>query len=194
MKKEVRRAAVRTIKIENSLAAEQVAGFLRALADELEGTREGGLQQYGLELHDFNKIKLGLRRGETGELFLKIKVKDSAVRQGHAGLARPKKVGEDDPARLEYRVLKKRLKANFATLGRAIHAKELPEPHVVQAFLRDAREMTTAWPEFGAPFYEEFNRLCTALEEAGNEKDPVRLAECFHNLTACMKSCHAKYK
>ncbi len=195
MKKEESRTVVRTIKIENSLAAEQVAGFLRTLADELEGKNEGGLQQYGLELHDFNKIKLGLRRGEAGELFLKIKVRDSQVRQRHAaGMEKTKKGGdEEDPGRMEYRILKKRLKANFAALGKAINAQELPERHIVQAFLQDSRRMT-AWPGFGDPFYQEYNRLCTAFEEASNEKDPTRLAECFHNLTLCVKSCHARYK
>jgi len=193
MKKEAKRAAVHTIKIENSLAAEQVAGFLRTLADELEGAREGGLQQFGIDLHDFNKIKLGLRRGETGELFFKIKVRENAAKERQAVKERPKKGGDEDPDQQQYKVLKKRLKANFAALGRAILAKELPEPHIMQAFLQDSREMTGR-PGFGDPFYEEYSRLCSAFEEADKAKDPVRLAECFHNLTACMKSCHARYK
>lgn len=192
MKREEKKS-VHTVKLENSLPAEQVAGFLRTLADELEGAGEGGLQQYGIDLHDFNKIKLGLRRGDAGELFLKIKVREGLVRQGRKAPQKARKSEAEDPARMEYRVLKRRLKANFAALGRAINAKELPEPHLLQAFLRDSREMTVR-PGFGDPFYEEYNRLCSAFAEAAKAKDPVRLAECFHNLTACVKSCHARYK
>ncbi len=193
MKKEESKTEVRTIKIENSLAAGQVAGFLRALADELEGKNEGGLQEYGLELHEFNRIKLGLRRGETGELFLKIKVKDSTARHEAAFRQKGKKTDEEDPGRMAYRILKKRLKANFAALGRAINNQEPPARHIVQAFLQDSREMT-ARPGFGDPYYDEYNRLCKALEQACSEKDPARLADCFHNLTACVKSCHERYK
>lgn len=193
MKKEERSSAVRTIKIENHLEAEQIAGFLRTLADELEGKKEGGLQQFGIDLHDFNKIKLGLSRGEAGELFLKIKVRDRTARRGHAGAEKLKKGGEEDPGRMAYRILKKRLKAKFAALGKAINDKELPGRDMVQAFIQDSRQMT-AWPGFGDPFYEEYNRLCDAFDQASNDKDPARLAECFRELTACVKSCHDRYK
>ena len=37
----------------SGLEAQQVAGFLRALADELEGKEAGGLQRYGIDLHAF---------------------------------------------------------------------------------------------------------------------------------------------
>lgn len=193
MKKEEHKTVVRTIKIENSLDAERVAGFLRALADELEGKSEGGLQPYGIELHDFNRIKLGLRRGEAGELFLKIKVKDSTSPQHIASEKKGKKGGEEDPGRMEYRILKKRLKANFAALGKAINEQARPDGAILQAFLRDSREMT-AWPGFGDPFYDEYNRLCKALEQACKEGDASRMSECFHNLTVCVKSCHQRYK
>lgn len=183
----------RTMKIENHLPAGQVAGFLRALADELEGKNEGGLQGYGIDLQDFNKIKLGLRRGETGELFLKIKVKESAGRPTAAAPEKRQKRDDEDPGRLQYKILKKRMKANFATLGKALNAGALPDHSVVQSFLRDAKEMT-AWPGYGDPFYDEFNRLCLAFAQADSGKDPARLTECYHDLAACMKSCHERYK
>jgi len=193
MKKESGRNVSGSVKIENHLEAEQVAGFLRALADELEGKKAGVLQQYGIDLRDFNRLKLGLRRGETGELFLKIKVKDSGVRQQYAAPGKTKRGGEEDPVRSEYKILKKRLKTSFAALGRAIAGNEQLDRYTVQSFLRDSKKMTD-WPGYGDPFYEEYNRLCLAFEDADKAKDPARLAECHRNLTDCMKRCHARYK
>lgn len=193
MKKESGRTVAGTVKIENHLEAEQVAGFLRSLADELEGKKEGGLQQYGIDLQDFNKIKLGLRRGETGELFLKIKVKDSRVGPQNAAPGKTKRGGEEDPVRSDYKILKKRLKGSFSALGRAIAGNEPLDRSTVQSFLRDSKKMTD-WPGFGDLFYEEYIRLCRAFEDADKAQDPARLAECHRKLTDCMKRCHERYK
>jgi len=44
------------IAIEKTLNANQIAAFLRLLADELEGETSGEPNEFGSQLHDFNKL------------------------------------------------------------------------------------------------------------------------------------------
>jgi len=181
------------VHIENNLEAEEVAGFLRALAAALEGGCPDCLQSYGLDLHDFNRIKLGLRKGETGELFLKITVKDGSLPAIGKARVRKEKRREDDPGRQEYRTLKKRMKASFAAIGRALQDGEKPEAGLMASFLADSRLMLTI-PGYGDEEYGRYEGCCRNFETAAVEADPVRLQEASKELSACMKECHARFK
>jgi len=182
----------KTVEIENHLDVWQVAGFLRALADELEGRCDSCLQQYGIDLHDFNRIKLGLEKGETGELFLKIKVKERGFRRP-AAKKKPGRRSADDPGGQEYRILKKRLKAGFAALGKALKSEELPESLLFRSFFEDSRQMT-AWPGFGDEYYRAYEELYRKFELAWKAKDRQQLQRTYAELAGCMKTCHERYK
>ena len=181
-----------TVRIENNLEVEEVAGFLRALADVLEGGCADCLRPYGLQLHDFNKIKLGLRKGDTGELFLKIKVKDRPVSTGSVKV-RAGSHKEEDPGRQEYKILKKRMKASFLAIGRSLKDGEKPQSGLIASFLADSRQMLTV-PGYGDPLYEKYEACCSSLERAAAEGDVPRMNEAFSDLSSCMKSCHEQYK
>jgi XXXCH domain-containing protein len=182
----------KTVQIENHLDVEQVAGFLRALADELEDRCDSCLQEYGIDLHDFNRIKLGLEKGETGELFLKIKVKEREFRRQPSKKKQGRRSG-DDLGGQEYKILKKRLKAGFTALGKALKSEELPESPLFRSFLEDSRQMT-AWPGFGDAYYRDYEELCGRFELAWKAKDRQQLQRMYAELTSCMKSCHERYK
>ena len=181
-----------TIHIENNLEVEKVAGFLRALADVLEGGCEDCLRPYGLELHDFNKIKLGLRKGEGGELFLKITVKERSLQAGSAK-AQAGRRRQDDAGRQDYKVLKKRMKATFLVIGRALKAGERPDSGSTASFLADSRRML-AEPGYGDTEYERYAALCRQFEGASAGGDVEQMQEAYNALSACMKSCHEQYK
>jgi len=182
----------KTVHIENNLEAQQVAGFLRALADALEGGCPDCLKPYGLDLQDFNRIKLGLRKGETGELFLKITVKDGPLSVGKAGVRKERR-SEDDPGRQEYRTLKKRMKANFVAIGRALQEGEKPESGQMASFLADSRRMLSI-PGYGDAEYGRFEACCRKFEKAVAAGEATGLQEAFKALAACMKGCHARFK
>ncbi len=167
------------IHIERNLDTEQVAGFLRALADEIEGRCPSSLEQYGIDLQDFQKIKVGLRKGETGELILKIKVRGS----------RPEKKRHGS---LSYKHLKKRMKATFSLLGGEITAGAVGGD-LLAAFLEDARQMIS-FPGYGDEFYEEFSDHCDALADAHKNGDMAGMRAAFTGLARCKKDCHDRFK
>lgn len=181
--------------IERDLDPEQVAGFLRALADELDGSCQSCLGNYGIDLQDFSKIKVGLRKGETGELSLKIKVKElvdkTIVKQNEKKICTPK--NNDEMTLHHYKHLKKRMKGTFALLSKAIANDGEIQQELVRSFVEDSREMTT-YHGFGDEFYPEFNELCEGFEKAFKKQDSQRLGDVFQALCSRKRACHAKYK
>lgn len=178
------------IKIEKTLESKQIAAFLRLLASEIEGTHDEELKNYGVDLHNFNKIKVGLVQHEGGQLHLTLKIKDRGNSTKTKGSL---KEPFEDVAALKYRPLKKKLSATFKRVKKHIAADELPPPATIAAFLHEAREMVS-FPGFGDDYYHEFSKACTALETAFQENDFATFKELTQKISSLKNTCHSRYK
>jgi XXXCH domain-containing protein len=178
------------VKIEKTLASDQIAAFLRLMADEIEGKGGESLREIGLDLHSFNKIKLGLIKSEGGQLTLTLKVKSD----GRQSVDVSEKLKEfEDLAEMKYRPLKKIFNDTFRAMARAVTSQSLPAQSLVTDFLAQARAMV-AYPGFGDDYYDQFSRTCEQLSTAFLAKDVTGFAEIFSRIAAQKKECHGRYK
>ncbi len=159
---------------------EDVAGFLRLLADSIE-KGDSELPKYKIPLEDFQKLKVGIKK--RGELY-KLKFKVSYPE------------GETDTLdeELEYSNLKKRMKVYFKEIKKALDRDILPSSEIVAVFLEDSRRMTGFTGGMGEEFYERYLAACDTLEYAYELRDINALKSAWQELNNQKEACHNKYK
>lgn len=182
--------AHKKIKIEKTLESEEIAAFLRLMASEIEGKGAVAMKDLGVDLHSFNKIKLGLIKKEGGNLTLTLKVKKDRPKNVAAG---GKQKAFEDLAELKYRPLKKVLKATFAKMHKSIRAEALPTAFAVEDFMAQARAMVS-YPGFGDDYYESFIASCNEFEKAFRKNDLAAVKEIFVKISELKTDCHKRYK
>lgn len=188
------------IRIEKHLDVGQVATFLRSLADALEGRGASCLEQFGLDLADFTKLKVGLKKGDTGEIVLNLKVRErggarkpkkaqmpgSSIEQETSLIARR----EEDPG---YSKVKRRLKTSWADIGRQLAAGALPSAAIVADFAGAAEEMIL-FPGYGDPGYAAFAAACEELQNNFAAADIAAMAQTYARIGLLKKDCHGRFK
>lgn len=170
----------------------RIADFLRRIADVIDGRCPSCLTGYGIALEEIDRLKIGLRQGEGGELELKIKVRDR--RQGAADIGTAVVREAADEATLHaYRQLKRRMKGTFATLSREIAEGGTVAGATLASFLADSREMV-GFAGFGDEFYPGYLEACEALAAACRGGDAEAMRRGLEELVARKRSCHQKFK
>ena len=176
------------IKIQKTLETSQIADFLRLLASEIEGSGAGGLQDFGVDLHNFNKLKVDLVKREGGQLHLKLKIKDDAP------LVKAKKPEtEFEDISNTYRPLKKQLAKNFKAIGRTIEGKVLPPAELIETFIKEA-EQVVSFTGFGDEYYDEFIKECHALNDEYLKKNIEGIKGHYSQIVSLTRECHRRYK
>lgn len=178
------------IKIQKTLERSQIAAFLRMLATEIEdGSVASDGNEFGVDLHNFNKLKVRLVRQAGGQLHLKLNIKDGDSENDHSTVLEE----FEDIADTRYKPLKKQMAATFKELARTLERNTVPSAQSVEMFLAQAEKMVSH-PGFGDEHYDlflkecrDFKRLCLAHDVAGASAQHVKI-------TSLTKECHRRYK
>ncbi len=175
------------IVIDKTLDVNQIAAFLRLLADELEGKASAEPNEFGSQLHDFNKLKISLIKQEGGQLSLRLKVKDNKQAVNAATME------FTDIAEQDYRPFKQRHKATFVELSSCAKQGELPGPDLLMRFMTESQQLI-AFPGFGDTYYNDYKQACLALEQAVNAGSVPDFQEKLAVINAQKKACHRRFK
>jgi len=176
------------ISLNKTLTPQQVAGFLRLLADELEGKTIPESDKLEWQLHDFNKLKIKLIRQEGGQLSLRLKVKDHS---SQSTTTAPTEF--TDIAEQEYRPFKQELKATFAELNACAGQGQLPSPELLGRFMKQSQRLI-AYPGFGDPYYEEYWQTCQLMEQEAKNGSIPGFQEKMTGIASIKRSCHRRFK
>lgn len=176
-------------KVERTLKKEDLADYLRELADSLEADATTSCD---LQLACYDKVDLSLKMsGEQAYVRIKMRSFDE---QGspEAETVKPS-VKTGKPLSSGYKPLKKSMKDYFKIVFKAIHQDALPPTEAMESFLADARDMAT-FPGKGDEHYPRFIEACDDFAEAFAQKDMPRLRQVVDDLNHMKTECHARYK
>lgn len=174
------------ITIDKTLDVNQIAAFLRLLADELEGKNNGEPNEFGNQLHGFNKLKISLIKQEGGQLSLRLKVKDGKEASIVSATAFTDIVEE-------YRPFKQHYKATFAELTSCANQGVLPAADLLSRFMAESQQLIS-FPGFGDLFYAEYKQACLAMEQAVKDGQLTAFQEKLAAIRALKKACHQRFK
>lgn len=178
------------IKIEKKLATHEIAAFLRMLADEVEGKGGVATNEFGWELHDFNKLKIGLIKEGGGQLALSLKVKGQGqVRQGEA----PAAPDFTDIGELEYRPFKREMKVTFVEIAAGLDQGKIPPEELWRRFMAQSKRLI-AFSGFGDPFYNDYWQACASMDTAVGVGDLAACRRHWQTLVSLKRDCHRRYK
>ncbi|NCC23649.1 MAG: GAK system XXXCH domain-containing protein [Deltaproteobacteria bacterium] len=164
-------------KFETIIQRDEAGLFFRSLADSVE--RGGGiLQEHGIEIQAFSKIKVSLRQ-DGPSLTVRVKIK-----------AREHDEENQPPS---YKKLKKRMKVYFREIIASLDSGTLPSSEIVSVFLHDC-ELMVAYEGYGDEHYEQFTALCDELRVSLETGDLERSRQAAEALEACKEQCHDQHK
>ncbi len=177
-------------KLEKDLGRDELAAFLRQLADEAQ---HGSLSFPGgqVGLSGMKALKITIKDAGPG-LTAKVRIKfpkpetQAPSREEHAP------AHQAFPARPRYKGLKKRMKRDFKDIGAALAAGFAPRPETVAAFVADSRLMTT-YRGKGDEAYPAYLEAVSAFAAAAAAGDVEAMVPAYRELAAGKKSCHARY-
>lgn len=175
------------IVIDKTLDANQTAAFLRLLADELTGNSNLEPNEFGCQLHGFNKLKISLIKQEGGRLSVRLKIKDGL--QGSPALSSE----FTDVAAQDYRPFKQLLKATFAELNSCGKQGVLPSPELLSRFMAESQQLVS-FPGFGDPYYDDYHAACRAMAQAVRDGSPPAFQEKLAAINTIKKACHRRFR
>ena len=184
-------------KIKQEMPFETMPSYLRQLANALEKQTDG----LPAELTDLPEpiVKLEVRgkaRDNGWEIKIKIKAEspkgpepeDTSTHEAR----RTAPVAEPD---VNYKSLKKKMKASFRDIGESLAAQKLPEPDIIDAFLSDSELMMAFTGEkYGESHYPAYRDACHRLAEAFEAKRWEAFKAAYADIDQVKKDCHAAFK
>lgn len=183
------------MKLERAFATrEELASFLRDLADRLEGKSAEEFDQ--LDPETFAKFRVGVKNKE-GEYVLKFRAKAEAPESlcPEGGTCTDVTEDQEDCAlcRPKYSKLKKRMKAQYKDISRSILDGEVPDEDIVEDFLSDSALMVT-YKNKGDEYYPAYSKACEVFAEAYARRDPALMVTPWDEIRRLMHDCHDKHK
>ncbi|GAB6127202.1 GAK system XXXCH domain-containing protein [Humidesulfovibrio idahonensis] len=196
-------------KLEKNIAAADLPGLLRQLADALEGRPAGFLAGFPREPRE---LELEVLRGGAGYA-VKLKARRDEDRapddesvgrriEGKGGGAR--EADSAERGREKYRQLKKLMQADYKALQKAAQAGALPAPDVLESFLALCESMTETAQPLLSPHGPEAAELARAnqvfmedaraLRRTASARDAAALAEVLARLERRKSACHAQFR
>lgn len=186
-------------KIKKHIPFADLPAQLRRLADALEG-QTGKLPAEWQQLPcPIAKLKV-TGESQGGEWKVKIKIKAEPAASPEA---LPAEVPHTAPAPLappaassvDYKQLKKRMKASFRDIGKTLEGQKLPSQTVMEAFLADSdRMMAFSGEKYGASYYPAYRQACQALRAAFGASDLEAFQTVYTALARLKKDCHQAFK
>lgn len=177
----------KNIAIDKTLDANQIAAFLRLLANELEGKNSAEPNEFGSQLHDFNKLKLSLIKKVGGQLSLRLKIKDSKQ------AATVSTTEFTDIAEHDYRPFKQQYKTTFTELTRCANQSALPSPDLLSRFMAQSQQLIS-FQGFGDLYYYEYKQACLTMEQTVKDGSIPAFQEKLAAINAIKKACHQRFK
>ena len=195
-------------KFKKKMDAAKLAGLLRDIADQLEGSEKINNNALSEAFIDFNKASLKLKR-KSDCLSVKVKVESqpqldetspTGTSPSAKAMARPKTDRAPKPSytsdRMEkpkYKTLKKRMKSSFKLIREALESNQMPMAAILESFIRDSELMVT-YPGYGDEFYEAYRNLCSRFSEACSKGDLGAVKSLAIELNQMKSDCHKRYK
>lgn len=177
------------------LTKEQLAAFLREMADGLAGeapdsaAHESEHAMAAPDPGEFKKLKISIKR-DLGGYTLKYKskalIKQTVFQEEGA-------VTATDEGEIKYKKLKKRMKGAFKAITESLMADTMPGEAAVTSFLQDSKLMIS-FPEKGAEFYNDYDQACTTFARAFEAKNLEACKAAGIALNQLKKDCHSRYK
>jgi len=181
----------RKSKLEMTTTRQNLAGWLRTLADSLEAG-ELAMPDGQVCLEGYKSLKLSAKEaGEVLRLKLSIKFPKPQTGEGAEAAEEP---GETPGtvAVIRYKSLKKHMKQTFKTIGQALANGVLPPELETMSFLSDARLMTS-YPGKGDEYYLSFLDKVRDFETALANQDLPALKAAHADLNRFKHDCHERY-
>ena len=183
-------------KVERTLRKEDLADYLRELAEALDGNESSCCD---LKLDCFDKMDMSLKvSGE--QAYVRIKMRNFGGIGESPDSAQALEITHGQQSGSEtatghgpFKPLKKQMKESFKLIFKAIHQDALPPAYAVASFLADAGEMAT-YPGKGDEHYPRFVEACEGFSEAFSEGDMPRMRLLVDDLNHMKAECHAQYK
>lgn len=176
------------------LTTAQVAGFIRVLADRLEGIvpdeADPDLDEVSTpDPGEFKKLKISVKRDLAG-FTLKYKSKTLYKR---TDLNEEEAEAPEDEEPITYKKLKKRMKESFKSMMESLMAEALPADAAVMSFLQDSKLMLS-FPEKGGEYYDDYDVACTSFAGAFESGNLDACKSAINALDRLRKECHSRYK
>lgn len=172
-----------TAKVKKEMALTEVSGFLRKLADVLDGSADGFDGGADINLRDFDKIEIKMKREMTA-VSMKMKIEHDETASETAP--------DDGQEKPRYKKLKKRMQTTYKAIGKALSESRLPDQLTVQSFLRDALIMIS-YPGYGDEYYELFAQACERFSQACDGRDLSAVQAAFTEIVQLKEDCHDRY-
>lgn len=174
-------------KMERYIDRADLPGFLRDLADALEGKGPDDMDCP----EEFDRLKITAKE-RYGKMELKVKASpgDLETCLGSEDTPLEAAANTDKPS---YKTLKKRMKNSFKIIFRMIHDDQLPPAQAVEEFMEDSKLMVT-YPGYGDEYYAEYLEVCEAFAEAYRSEDMEALHKTVDMVQSLVSHCHARYK
>ena len=166
--------------------------FLRAVADEIDGSAPATEEVWSGQFKGFHRARLKLKI-KPAEVSFNVKIERKAATgadpfPGAALL--PEDAGS---GKTSYKALKKRMKTAFKTIGESLLLEELPERATIDSFLRDSALMT-AYPGRGDETYSTYKDACRRLSAAFKTSDIAALKAGYEELKRLKNECHKLHR
>lgn len=188
------------IKKQSLLAPEELAAWLRRMADAVE---DGSLPADGdadeaVPLEGWLGIKLSVKRALSDGVRAKLSVKfpkapagsSEQLLDGEPSDTDDADMGEGAPPR--YTSLKKHMKYTFKIIGAALSAGQGPPAAETRSFIADSLLMLT-YSGKGEPHYPEYARHTQGFEAAFAAGDLEGMKASYQELARLKRECHARY-
>ncbi|MBU1612444.1 MAG: GAK system XXXCH domain-containing protein [Proteobacteria bacterium] len=161
------------------ISREELPSFFRQLADALEtGVADGEF----VCVEDFAKLKISVSN-DYGQLILKMKTSSREPCAPEAEIA---------PTPVDFKSLKKRMKASFGLIFKLLHAQRMPPKDAMTSFLADSARMITL-PGHGDEDYPDYARACDGLAAAFATGDLEAVTQAAHEIASLKGHCHSRY-
>ncbi len=172
------------------MSSEEIAYFLRNIADEIEG-KPVELPPLGVkEFKNFKKLGIKLKR-EVGRFSLALTVKYDG-KASHKPDDKGDKHKESGHGRLKkYRAGKKRLKPLFKDICRSVSRGDLPSADLLKSFFRDSDQMISF---HGQEYYKEYIVAVEEFRTAVNAGDITAATAGCEKIKKIKSECHKKIK
>jgi XXXCH domain-containing protein len=183
-------------KFKATLPRDEMSKLLRDLADGLESDTAIGGDGMEIELADFSKLKLSVKRiGE--EYAVKFKVESSEEKDDEEAEDEGETEASEGGKRhkIKYDDLKERMDKDFKAMRKASERDELPPGDIVFRFLDDSALMVTFTDEdMGPEYYEEYVKAVDAYRRAYEQGDALTVKQAVLELDRIKSVCHERYK
>lgn len=176
-------------KFRKNYSPDQLAGYLRQLAAQIDGSADGDTDESGDRMDNIKSLALKIKRHPTG-YSVKFKVKPERTDGSDFDDTVPVADTWGTPVvEFTFKHLKKRMKFSFKSIDKHLVVGSLPNKAVVVSFLEDADRMSR-FPEQCGERYAEFKKACDGLLHAFDNADLDALQGRYADLKRLRNECH----